>query len=93
MRTVSYKTLNGIGPRKRRKQGTVADLLLDIPHFGGLEELPSFEALNAMFAKGIEDGGMSGGCEWKPFQITPEDYAEIVEALLTSPRMTRLRNP
>jgi hypothetical protein len=92
MRVVSYKKLAGMGPGKERKQGTVADLLLDIPYFVFADVLPSFEALNALLAKGIEDAGMSGGVEWKPFQITPDEYREAIEELRTNPRMTKLRS-
>ena len=67
-------------------------LLLDIPYFVFADVLPTFEALNAMLATGIRDAGMSGGIEWKPFQISPEEYREVVEELRTNPRMTKLRS-
>jgi len=28
---------------------------------------------------------MSGGCAWKPFEITQEEYEELVLDLLTAP--------
>ncbi len=28
---------------------------------------------------------MSGGCEWQPFEITEEEYVELLEDLLTLP--------
>jgi hypothetical protein len=90
MRVISYKKLACMGPGKERKQGTVVDLLLDIWYFELSDTVPSFEALNEMFAKGIRDAGMSGGCEWKPFQITHDEYREIAEDLRTRPRMRTL---
>ncbi len=29
---------------------------------------------------------MSGGCSWKPFEITREEYEELVLDLLTDPK-------
>ncbi|MBD2306034.1 hypothetical protein H6G17_10970 [Chroococcidiopsis sp. FACHB-1243] len=31
------------------------------------------------------DAGMSGGCSWKPFEITQQEYEELVLDLLTAP--------
>lgn len=32
------------------------------------------------------DAGMSGGCSWKPFEITQEEYQDLVLELLTDPK-------
>ena len=33
------------------------------------------------------DAGMSGGCSWQPFEITQEEYQELVLDLLTDPEL------
>ncbi len=86
MRDVFYKKLAGIGPGKERKYGSVIDFLLDLPYFP-LSPAPTLATLNELFARGVLDTGMSGGCEWKPFQITADEYAEVLEELLTDPRV------
>ena len=90
MRVLSYTELPGVGPCDLEKKGTVVDLLIDLPYFVLAEELPTFEAMNELFAMGVKDAGMSGGCAWEPFQINPEEYKEIVKALLADPRMEKL---
>lgn len=48
---------------------------------------------NPLFPDGLPDGtvqydaGMSGGCAWRPFQITQHEYEELVLDLLTSPTL------
>ena len=34
-----------------------------------------------MLATGENDAGMSGGCRWAPFSLTPPEWDEIVQAL------------
>jgi len=82
--------------------GTVKDLLLAMPylidHF-----VPPLDILNDLlqhgqpspvFPHGLPDGtvqydaGMSGGCVWRPFQITQQEYEELVLDLVTSPGLT-----
>jgi len=41
--------------------------------------------LNEVFGGGISDVGMSGGCQWQPFQATGDEYSELVEELLALP--------
>jgi hypothetical protein len=50
--------------------------------------IPSLDDLNREFMKGINDKGMSGGTEWKPFTITQDEYAELCEAFATHPRFS-----
>lgn len=50
--------------------------------------IPSLGDLNQEFMKGINDKGMSGGTEWKPFTITEDEYAELCVAFATHPRFS-----
>ena len=81
-------------------QGTLKDLLLSMPYVLH-SFIPPFHVLNYLLKHGVPneffpdgllpdgkvqyDAGMSGGCSWKPFEITREEYEELVLDLLTEP--------
>jgi len=52
----------------------------------GLNQFPPFHILNEELMTGGRDLGMSGGCFWKPFQITQLDYDDLREEMLSSPK-------
>jgi hypothetical protein len=89
MRSIKYNLLPPISPLEYgegpRIQGTLVDLILAIPYLMHSDVIPSLAELNVVFRKGIRDAGMSGGCKWKPFEITEEEYKELIEELLTLP--------
>jgi hypothetical protein len=78
-------------------QGTLKALLLEVLH----RFIPPFPVLNDLLKHGVPneffpdgllpdgkvqyDAGMSGGCSWKPFEITPDEYEDLVLDLLTDP--------
>lgn len=76
-------------------RGTLRDLLLAMPYV--LDRfIPPFHVLSYLLKHGVPNGlfpdgkvqydaGMSGGCSWKPFEITQEEYEELVLDLLTDP--------
>jgi len=47
--------------------------------------VPPIHILNELLALGIDEAGMSGGCEWKPFALSDEEYEDLAEELITSP--------
>jgi len=49
-------------------------------------QFPPLHILNEDLLTGGRDMGMSGGCLWKPFQITEQEYKSIKEEMLTSPQ-------
>jgi len=49
-------------------------------------QFPPLHILNEELKSGGSDQGMSGGCHWKPFQLDQEDYKEIANEMLTSPK-------
>jgi hypothetical protein len=80
--------LPGLGPGSIPTIGTVADLLCDIPYlvwWGA--PLPSRAQLNSLLRTGYYDAGMSGGAEWPPFELTEDEYAEVVQALASDGRL------
>lgn len=48
-------------------------------------QFPPFHILNEELKSGGGDQGMSGGCIWKPFQITEDEYVLIRDNMLTDP--------
>ena len=50
-----------------------------------IKVIPPMSALNDAFNGAKADAGMSGGIEWKPFEIDTQEYAELVEILYTDP--------
>jgi hypothetical protein len=83
MRVLEYVVLHGVGDGETPAQGTVAQLLLDIPYLivGGL--IPPLPVLNEVLDSGIADAGMSGGCRWEPFRLSESEFAELVAELST----------
>lgn len=81
MKAVTYETYD-FHDVTGRKTGTVVDLLFDIPYLiGPRTHLPPRDELNGLLRKGIKDVGMSGGCRWGPFELSPDEYAEVVAAV------------
>ncbi|NJL55022.1 hypothetical protein HC928_07405 [bacterium] len=76
------------------------DLLLSLP-FVVHRFIPPFHVLNYLLKHGVPneffpdgilpdgkvqyDAGMSGGGSWKPFEMTQEEYEDLVLELLTDP--------
>lgn len=84
MRTISYIVLGGMGG-EFPKRGTVADLLLEIPYLLTARIIPPLHVINDLLAKGLDDAGMSGGCQWEPLQITESDWDDLVLQLKSLP--------
>ena len=42
---------------------------------------PQLLVVNDVFRRGIHDAGMSGGCSWRPFEITQSEWGEVAGAL------------
>jgi hypothetical protein len=84
---IKYKTWP-IGSRGVWKRGSLKELLRDMPYFIWPPDdgvLPTREEINRVLAEGKWDAGMSGGCDWQPFQISNEEYEELVLEFLTEP--------
>lgn len=50
-------------------------------------QFPPFHILNEELLSGGQDQGMSGGCFWKPFQLSEDEYQAIREEMLTNPKL------
>jgi hypothetical protein len=64
---LKYKILPPVGPGSFSTEGSVADLLMDIPYFFIAKIIPPIDVVNEVLQKGVLDAGMSGGCKWKAY--------------------------
>jgi hypothetical protein len=85
MRKVEYELLPAMGSGTLKRSGSLKDLLLEIPNFRMFELMPPMRVLNAVLREGVADAGMSGGCQWAPFEITQSEYEELVQSFSTIP--------
>lgn len=67
----------------------MTQLVFDIPALSFAlrvwKTVPPRHVLNEILRSGVSESGMSGGCEWQPFEITDEEHAELLKDLLTLP--------
>ena len=60
-------------------EGSVFDLLSHIPYLMHHHYVLPKIVVNSILRTGIWDSGMSGGCEWTPFELNEEDYIELLK--------------
>lgn len=80
MRNITYTRLPGVGPGEEQVEGTLKDLLKDMPYVLG-QFIPPLIVLNRILESGVMDAGMSGGCRWEPFNLDAAEYDELAEGL------------
>ncbi|MBU5484217.1 hypothetical protein KQI86_07730 [Clostridium sp. MSJ-11] len=65
------------------KKGSVADMIHDSSMLWGYDfnkVIPDFERLNTILLSGV----FGRLAEWEPFEITENEYSEIIEQLLNA---------
>jgi hypothetical protein len=90
MKSVSYVVLGGVGG-EFPEQGTVADLLLAIPYLLSAKIIPPLHIVNDLLARGAKNAGMSGGCQWEPFQLNRSEWDELAHHLQSQPGHSRFQ--
>ena len=80
MRRLRFTLVPPVGDQVREAEGRLVQLLDSIPYLL-VELIPPLNVMNQVLATGLADAGMSGGCQWEPFQLTEDEYREVVEAL------------
>jgi hypothetical protein len=80
MKTVEYVRHEYHGDPERRS-AELPVLVYDIPYFGACGIFPPHHILNEFLLTGGGDGGMSPGASWKPFELSREEYDELVQAV------------
>lgn len=79
MRRIAYK--HTFFHSDEPREGSLLTFLYDIPYFPPCGVFPPFHLLNQYLSTGGSDGGMSPGAIWEPFAITPDEYAQLVDAI------------
>jgi hypothetical protein len=79
---IKYEQHEFTWPHPIKREATLAEFILDIPFilFNGV--IPPLHLLNEILSSGDASGGMSPGTSWKPFEISKEEYNELVAELL-----------
>jgi hypothetical protein len=78
---LKYKILPAVGPGSLSTEGSVADLLFDVPYFFLAKIMPPMDVVNEVLQKGVVDAGMSGCYKWKPFNSTAHPTAKLAADL------------
>ncbi|HWV36450.1 MAG TPA: hypothetical protein VNZ55_12510 [Thermomicrobiales bacterium] len=81
MREITFRRLPGMAPGSETISAPLHIFLLEIPNLFHFGYIPPLEVINAYLAEGRSDAGMSGGCEWTPFALSEDEYAEVVQTL------------
>jgi hypothetical protein len=84
MRIIKYERTEFHGDDELIENELLA-FVYDIPYFGACGIFPPIHIINSIFLSGGGDGGMSPGAIWSPFEITVEEYDELVEAVKKTP--------
>lgn len=66
-------------------EGSLLTFLFDIPYFPPCGVFPPFHLLNQFLVTGGSQGGMGPGTTWDPFSVTETEFAELVEAIRSTP--------
>ncbi len=82
MREVTYAVLAGVGDDRHRRVQPLADFVLDVPNLIKPHDvIPPLHILNDVLRRGLRDAGMSGACEWSPFELSAAEYDELLAVL------------
>lgn len=78
MRTIRFEILAGVGEGVHQREGTLVSLLESIPYLLTSGLIPPRSVLNEILRRGEVNAGMSGGCRWAPFELSQEDWQDLV---------------
>lgn len=88
MKVIKYQILSRISNDELKEENNLLEFFKVIPYFFSSNYFPSFEVLNNFLISGGSEHGMSGGVSWQPFQLTKENYEELITELkLTFPTL------
>jgi hypothetical protein len=75
------------------RAATASSFLLEIPELMMFGVIAPFGVTNQILKGGKSGGGMSPGVEWDPFEITKEEYQEIIDDILGRSKQGHLPGP
>lgn len=76
---VKFTIRFGNGAPDELSEGSVFQLLNEIPYLLIDKYILPRVVVNSVLSKGVADSGMSGGCEWKPFELDSSEYDELLK--------------
>jgi len=82
MRTVKYK-VTGTRQPNFSAEGSVRELMTWLAGFPPTKDVPPRSVMNGVFKKGFWDGGFNGDTHWEPFELTLDEYGELVAEMLS----------
>ena len=82
MKVITFNVLSGIPEFNVLKTAPLIELIQDIPFLLSYKIIPSFKILNGILKSGVVNAGMDGGCEWLPFDVSIQEYEELVTELI-----------
>jgi hypothetical protein len=91
MRTIEYTVYDSAG--EELKVDTVNNFFLEISGLIVHDVVAPFAVARQFFKLGHVGGGMSPGVEWEPFEITEEEYQDILNDILKRSRQGSLPGP
>ena len=78
MRIVRYERFEFHQDTPDEREASLAEFVLDVPYLVARGVIPPLHILNEVTRTGGGDAGMSPGAVWDPFEVTPEEYQELL---------------
>jgi hypothetical protein len=85
LRQITYQRYEFHADEDEVRKGTLLAFVYDVPYFDACGVFPPLHIANQIFATGTAGGGMSPGTRWKPFTISADEYAALVEVVQRTP--------
>ena len=84
MRTVDYLRHEYTWPDPEPRTASLIAFVYDIPYFAACGVFPPLKFANEKFRSGGSQGGMSPGATWEPFEVSENEYKELIKLVQTT---------
>lgn len=79
MQRIKYNRHEFHQNKPEKREEILPAFLLDIPYLLYYGVIPSRSVINSVLLNGGGDGGMGPGTSWEPFEISEEEYEEVIK--------------
>jgi hypothetical protein len=93
VRNVTFNVQSGLPGFEVLKTAPLTELIQDMPRLLHYKIIPSYKVLNNLLKSGKIDAGADGGCEWPPFELSADEYNELVSELKKNNRYLNYAAP